>query len=215
MKKQESSSKGPIIIVAIVLLMLIGGATALFWPSSPKTAKSPHGQSFTERKNYVMSGKFQSLSMDEKKKYLKAAMKSGNHRKMFKAMRDMPKEERDKLRKNMRPIFRAMMQERVEGYFNQKTPEAKQAYLDKQIDEYMKRRQTRKEQQKELTAEEKEARKKRREEWRKRGPSLDRMKERIETSDPKERAQRTQYFMALKARMQERGVSMRGPGRRH
>lgn len=97
-----------------------------------------------------------------------------------------------------------MRMEQVDKYSKLKTQAEKTAYLDKMIDERMARREER---SKSMSAEDKEKWAAKRAARRGRGPSLSRVKNRVETGDPKEQAKMSQFHIDMRARMKERKIS--------
>jgi len=131
---------------------------------------------------------------------------------------ELTEEQRKLLRNNARAVFGAIMNQRADAYAAL-PQDQRVAYLDSMIDEIEARRK------------EHEARRAERgeEESREQPPPekegdgdkpdrkqrmMSRMKERIETTDPEERAKHMQLFKDMRARMEERGIKPlgRGPG---
>ena len=198
---------------ASLLVLMVVSAIILTGTKEPPKAEDPSKQLAVEKKNYVLSEQFAQLPMEEKKKYLQEAMKDVNPREFF----HQDEATREKMRETIQPVFEAIMQERAEQYFALKTPEEKVAYLDKMIDERAERFKKMAENMQEMTDEQRAEMRKRFEEHRRNrgsGPSLDRIKSRIESTDPKARAEMTQFHLAMRERMKQRGVPT-GPGGGH
>jgi hypothetical protein len=135
---------------------------------------------------------------------------------------ELTEEERKSMRENARTLFHAALNDRVQGYFG--TPEEdRTAYLDKLIDDMQQRR---KEMEQRRSSEgeggttpggrDRDGEGRREEDGtdrRERG--MARMKNRIETTDPEERAQFVEFMKQMRARMEERGIEAPrfGPGR--
>ena len=129
----------------------------------------------------------------------------------------LTEEQRHELEHSMREAFQAQMDSRVDEYF-QAPENEKLAILDKQIDEFQKRR-------KEMEERRNREEERRRQEgqngptsrpnrdWR-RDSTPEQRQERSESRSPDKMAQRMAYWQALQARMAARGIQTpRGPGR--
>ncbi len=190
-----------IISVALVAgLGLISGIVALTGSKTPQTAPNPKVQTAESQLQYLASKEFGKLPNSEKGKYVKSL----DRRELFKNSIKMSGEAKKQLRSNIGSVFRAMMKERVDEYSQLTTKEEKNAYLDKIID---KMAAFRKERNATMSAEDKKKWEERRAEYGNHTRSLDRIKNRIETSDPKERAERTEFFINMRNRMDERGIT--------
>ena len=124
---------------------------------------------------------------------------------------DLTEEQRETLFRNAREVREKMMKERMSRYFSAQG-EARTAILDEQIDEFLAMRKRMEEAREEGPSE--EERQRMRERWRNRSPpSREERKENFETAKAEDRSRMMGYFMAVRARMQERGMEMpRGPG---
>jgi hypothetical protein len=147
-------------------------------------------------------------------------------------------EEHERLRENVRPIARKVREEQMRKQMDEffaLPAEKRVAALDERIDQMTERmKQWRERRAAEGTT--RPARAERRPSdsgtqtssgtssssnseagggRRRRGPTPERFKRRIETTDPEDRARFMEYIKALRARMQERGIPMRGRGRGH
>jgi len=118
-------------------------------------------------------------------------------------------EERERVRETMRETFRAEQEARVKEYFALPAEE-REAYLDKLVDEMSERFQRWQDGRREEPPGGEAAN--RDGEGERRGPTLDRMRERIESSDPAERAQQAEFRRAMRARMEARGIARPWPG---
>lgn len=136
---------------------------------------------------------------------------------------DLTEAQKEQIRENAREVFEAEMQARMDEYF-QAPPEQKDQILDKHIDEFERRRQEWEKRRQEEEAQaandpaKAQEREQRREQWRERMRNMSQAerKERSESRDPNQRAQRMAYFTAMRARMEARGMQPpeRGPWRR-
>lgn len=196
-------------ILGISALLITGGVIYLCVGSGTEPP-SPEDQTPEEKVKFLASDNFSELPQEAKQKYLTEAVQEGKFREIFRSSRELPEEERKKLRENLHPVFRKMMQERINKYFTITNEDERIAYLDKLIDEHEERGKRMRERMENMSQEEREEMKKRHER-RRGGPSLDRIKNRIESHTPQERAQFTQFFMAMRARMAQRGISRHGP----
>jgi hypothetical protein len=232
-RSSDENSSGKRWVAAGVFLAFVAFAGAGIWAywgsAPPETAPNPVLQRPEDRAAYIASDRFKSLPEEEKREYFRKSMEDGGGRAVFGARESMTEEQRDKLRENTREVFESIQKERVDAFFELQTPEEKVAYLDKQIDEMEKRRQEWRERREREGGDQRPPR---REEnatpqvgqgqdsgrpegaRRERGgtPNLDRMKQRIETTDPKDRAKATEYRMLIRARMEQRGIQPRGGG---
>lgn len=122
-------------------------------------------------------------------------------------------EERQRIRQNARELFHAAMKDRVQGYF-ELPAEDRIAYLDRMIDDMQERRRQMEEPRSgpgegEPTPPGQDGKDRDRSppddaDRRKRG--MARLKERIETTDPEERAQFVEFMKQMRQRMEERGI---------
>jgi len=196
-----TSKKTIIISIAVVASIgVIAGVMAMLGSGAPQTARNPELQTTESQLKYIASKEFGTLPDNEKGKYIKSL----NRGELFKQSRQLPNEAKKQLRKNIGSVFRTMLKERMDQYAQLSTKEEKNAYLDQLID---KMGNWRKERNKTMSATDKKKQEERRAKRGKRTRSLDRIKNRIETSDPKERAQRTEFFIDMKNRMKERGIT--------
>ena len=219
----------PLVTVAVVLVVLAGVGLAAYslWPepTSPPPP-DPAGQTREESVKYMASEAFGEQDDEAKQEYVEAAREAhgdgwGPGPMMGGRDAGLSEAERQRLRENVRPAMRREMEERMDTYF-ELPPEEKAAYLDDIIDEMQDRRrefeERRRQREEQAEGEPSEAARhrpagERRAGDGRRGPSLERMKERIETTDPEQRARFVQFFIDLRERMEERGIDMRrGPG---
>ncbi len=155
-------------------------------------------------------------------------LRQGSMHDMFERMRsnDMSEEERHQLMSNMRTLMEEEQSARAREWAEADSEEKKNEILDKQLDEMLARRaEMEKEWEKRRAEREKERAEnggKDDERRRDRGPrrtvSTQERKQRLESSNPDDRARTRKFHEALRKRAEERGVSMGrgfgGPGRR-
>lgn len=190
-----------IIVISILgIIFLVGIISFLMIEDLPLEAPNPDVQSRESKSNYILSKEFATLSEKEKIKYVRAV----NPREVFRHNKDVSDKEKEELRNAIRPVFRAMMKERVDKYSQLKTKEEKIAYIDKLIDERVKRRE---DHLNSMSEKDKKNREERIASRKRRAPSLSRMKNRVETGDPKERAKMSEFFIDMRARMSARKIS--------
>jgi hypothetical protein len=215
-------------IAAVAALVILGGGVAA-WRLAPRApvVPEPEKQTPDEVVAYIASDKFARLPEPERYAYFRKIDKDSPWRIFRRAGEaDVDEETMKKLRENVRPLMHRHMKERMDEYFG-KSPEEKQAHLDAMIDRMQERRKDWEARRKEREAareanpdgaksgsegsgEQRSSGERRR----RRGFSLDRLRQRIEESDPESRAQRMQFWMDLRKRMEERGVQFgRGRGR--
>ncbi|MFQ5489658.1 MAG: hypothetical protein ACE5GE_02950 [Phycisphaerae bacterium] len=125
---------------------------------------------------------------------------------------DLSEEQRQELRKNMREVWRSAMDRRLAEYFAAADAD-RQAVLDRHIDELQERRKQWEQRRKEREQNGDNA-ESRREDFRNRVASMSQQerKERSESRNPDQTAQRMAYFSAMRNRMSERGIEMTAGG---
>lgn len=116
-------------------------------------------------------------------------------------------DERERIRETLRETFRAEQEARVKEYFAL-PPEERDAYLDQVVDEMAERFRNWQQERRDGPPGGEEANR----DGERRGPTLDRMKERIESSDPAERAQQAEFRRVMREKMAARGMARPGPG---
>jgi hypothetical protein len=198
-----------------------GGATVTVRPPVINTTE-PAETSPLAVARYIASDEFATRPAAEKVAFLEKAHKLRNSSRPGRGLRDpigqLSEEERDRLHRNVRPVMKQMMMKRVTEFHALETDAERTAYIDRLIDERMARRKAH-----EAARKDREAARKpdggsgdtvAGSRPRRRGPDAARMKKRIETSTPEERAQVQEFFKAVMKRMVERKISppRRGPG---
>ena len=187
------SGKTKVVWSVCVTLSLGVVGVSLFWFARSSTnlkARDPEIQTAKSQFAYLTSKDFGNLPESEKIKYVKKA----TPRKLFGTQKKLSDDDKSKLFDAVRPVFRAMRKKQVNKYLKLKTQAEQQAYLDEMIDERVERWKSRES----ITGVKKRK-------WKK--PTLTRIKERIETTDPKERAKWMEFRMAMRQRMKERDIT--------
>ena len=175
----------------ILIPILLVGVITIFWlnkSNSTLKAINPESQTKSDQFTYLTSDEFQKLPESEKIQYIKKI----KPKKMLASQENLSPKQKEQLLNTLRPVFRKMRKKQIKKYFQLKTSSEKEAFLDKRIDEKVDFWKTR-------AALEKDGKS----DWRK----LSRIKERIETSDPKERAQWMEFRMAMSQRMKDRNIT--------
>jgi len=214
--------------LAVVLVVGLGFAAYSGWwrggsaaPASP--APDPATQKREEAAKYMASESFAKLDDGAKQEYFDGLRKaSDGSRGLGLRGRDvgLSKAERERLRENVGPLRRRAMEKEMNTYF-ELPAEKKVAYLDEMLDRMQAGRAERearrkREQADRLSAESSSSSRPKAEErprqGRRRGPTLERMRNRIENTSAEERAKRAEFRKALRERAKERGVELgRGP----
>ena len=175
-----------IVLAGCVLVISVAGLAYVVWPSSPP---DPATQSPEETASYVASKQFAKLDDAEKQDYLSQIQ---GRRELFRAAQDLSEEDRQKLRENVRPLFRRAMEDRVDEYF-ELSPEEQTVFLDGMIDQMETMRQGRPDR----PAGERQRRP---------GFTPDRMKNMLENTPPESRAKFVEFMDAVRKRRKERGL---------
>jgi hypothetical protein len=182
-------------IVGIAALLLVAAsATAgwLFWPHRP----DPRTASPAELAKFIASDDFGKLPAEQQQGYFdQAAVRLPRQGRTIQGAEGLSPQEREALSAR---LGEQRMKSRMAEYFKL-PPEERTAYLDKQIDDMQARRDEMQARQDFPTSQPGGG-----------GSSMDRRRERFENTDPLFRAERTQYFQDLRARMQQRGITFGG-----
>ncbi|MFP4053694.1 MAG: hypothetical protein ACLFV7_07520 [Phycisphaerae bacterium] len=165
----------------------------------------------------LASKEFGSMSLSDRAAYLKRIeQETGQNPRRLLRRAELSEEQRSRLRENLAPLGRQRMQERMQKYFDLPAQQ-RTAYLDKMIDEFQERRtewEKRRAQRQANPPKEGDNGQQTRRGREGRGHfTAGRLRQRIETSDPLERARHVEFISALRKRMQERGIRP-GRGRR-
>lgn len=134
-KRQPSPSRKKVMLwicssIFTVALMSAGIYYAFFKPSlrdAPPVKSEPQ-----KIAGYLASGKFKELPLEDKISYVKQ-LETDQPRAVWRA--DIPKDDRDKLRENLRPVMQEVMKERLDNFFR-KSPEEQQQELAKMAEEW-------------------------------------------------------------------------------
>ncbi|MDT8391051.1 MAG: hypothetical protein RRC34_11140 [Lentisphaeria bacterium] len=222
------------LILGTGLAIALAVAGAVTWwllnDTPPPAEKITDGKQAME---VLKTADFSKLSTDEKLAYAEKMRelhpRGGRPRGGGENREELSDEEKQRLRTNSREIFSAMHKKRMDDYFA--LPKEDQvAYLDKMIDEMAARgaewQKARAEREKQRAEDMKDTPsaspvedKPPREKPRERSPeerkerSMAHMKERIETTDPEERAKRIEFMKAMRERMEARKIEMPRWGR--
>jgi len=200
----------------LVAVAAVAGATYALWPegeSAPADEPEPPApaeQTLDDALGYLASPAFAKQSEAEKLAYVKKMVRH------FEDPENLPEElpvltdeQREQLRKNAGPVFRKMMHTEVQKYFDL-PPEDRTAHLDTLIDRmqgWRKAMQT--------LRRKAEARADSTGAPRPPHPGRDftpeRVKEFIEKTSPRERAQFVEFMMAVHKRARERKIDLRPP----
>jgi len=214
-------------IGAVTLAVLAAGGGGLgWWMSRPEIPTTPQSDDPRQLVAAMASEDFAKLSDSQKQAYFQRLTADGSPREAFRASRELDETQRRQLRQNIRPLMRQEFDRRVDEYFA--LPEEQKAgYLDEQIDQMLAMRK-----QFEARHAQRAATRPARTQpttqsadgsgdsepcrsgsGRRGGFTPDRLKNRIEHSDPERRAKMMAYMKAMRERMAERGIEMHGPGR--
>jgi|GEM_PF-1941854 len=209
--------------VILASIAAVAGAVVLgvaYWPEGPIKAgpvPEPIAQTREDVVQYMASKQFAALPVDQRQDYMQRARQAHpdlrGRRGGGAGDVELTEEQRDQLRSNMRSVMEDRMRQREEEYLKL-PPEDRTAYLDKIIDEMQQRmaeRTTRPRRDADTPRDPNAPPDANRPAGRGRGFTPQRMRERIETADPAQRAVRAEFRKALQKRMEERGVSF-GPG---
>jgi hypothetical protein len=203
----------------VIALAVAGVAAGILWPAGPaEPAGNPGAGKLAppdpvtaeplDVARYFASDNFAALPEASKREYFGAAVKEYEVRTdWIRRMFELTKQQRDRLRKNMRPLFRDLMKERI-GTYNTLPDEKKGPYLDRMIDQGLALRKA----MKEYRAELKKAGKK----WPGGGEPRGeftpaRLKKRMEETSPEERARMTEFMKDVMARMIARKLTFWPP----
>ena len=185
--------------------MVILGAAALaaykYWPVRPP---DPAKASPEEIAKFMASDAFAKLPLEEKQKYMQRPRQGGRE-----AYEKLSDDERAKLRQNMGQVFEQGMQKQMDEYFA--LPEDQRvAQLDRMIDA-MQAGMNRPRDPNRMGARPRDPNRmrdaNRPRDPNRRGWGPNGMMARLETTDPKVKAQRAEFWKAFSKRMEERGIT--------
>jgi len=219
-----------------VVAVVAGAAAAAYlaWPEKkPEAPALPAGdnpeQMAEQAIAYMVSDDFATLDEAQREAYVERVAEQFAERDVRPFFRrgrradsekEPSEEERERHRQVMRPLMQKVVEKQMDKYFELPEKE-KVVYLDRQIDRMLAGRQQRETRRQEREAAEKNSPKpdsqasSRADRGPRRGRRFtpERLKERIETGDPEDRARRVEYRRALRERMETRGITF-GRGRR-
>lgn len=197
-----------------LLLLLIFSLCLMFSGAAPPP--EPSAANYEEVMEFIQSGDFGDLPERERIDYVKSMMDSGVMPPRPRRMAMSGKAEKNAAGADdgtpdsakpppndaLRDTMRAMMKERINGYFDT-PPKERSAYLDKLIDE---RRRHHEAMVKNMSEEERKEMIENggRPPWRRRRPSAKMIKNMIESHSPQERAKFSEFRRAMRARRRAR-----------
>ncbi len=206
------------IVMTAATAAILGGAGALIaWgPWAAPAAPDPNEQSPQEIVEYMASREFGRLPAEARSQYMQQARdvrrRQGDPGRAHRA--ELSDSQRRQLRENMRSTMRAHMEQRLDEYFGL-PPEERTAYLDRMIDRMQQHRERpdrpRPDADRSGRSEGGDGD---RRQGRRRGPTPERLKRRLEHSTPEMRAKFVEFRKALRKRMEERGIEPGGRGPR-
>lgn len=220
-KSSPPSSKKKIIIgvsVLVVALAAAGTGSFLYFHESVPVLPDINKTDSKDIATFLASKDFAKVPVDKKLEYMDSlrAKNEKEGKNPFDSFRELPKEQRDKIMGNMRPVFEERMKQEAKKYCSLKTQAEKDAYLDERIDRMEKMRKDREERRKNENASsgqnassnqnqgQNQGQGQNQNQRQGRGFSTDRMKGMIENSDPETRAVMAQMRLDMRARMEQR-----------
>ena len=194
-------------IAAVAVLVASTASFASYKYFQTPGLPDPGKQKTEDIAKLMASDKFSKLPGSVKDKYLENLVTQDKTREIFYSAKSMSDDERKNLRDNMRPMFEIAMNKKAKEYFDL-PPEKREAFLDGELDKMAERFANRPNNQNAAVGGQ----------GRgapggagaqgnaggRRGPSAKEIKQRIETTNPLDRAKAIQYRMALRARAQQR-----------
>lgn len=205
------------VVLSACGVVLIAGAIAaacVFWPEKRPEPPALEQQKTTEITKYLASEEFEKLEPEQKQAYFAGAVERFESESTWRPPREeLSDEERKRLRKNAGPLFRKVMERRIEKYFEM-PKEERTVYLDEMIDRFEEMRKARevRRAEREAAGETSSAPRER-----PRGPhrrfTPERLRDMIEKTPPETQARFIQFMMDMRARREERGMpASRGLG---
>jgi len=198
------------IIMALAGVVVAAGVCVTIWYCcrSPRSLPQPDVAAAPpeEVAKYMASEEFGKLSEAERRDYiekLRDAREPQEQRRLMRSGAELSDEERRQLRANVAPVFQKMMEDRIDRYFALPASQ-QQAYLDEMIDQmqqFVAQRPAARPTPREASGSSSEPAG-----GRGRGFTPERLKQRIETTDPAKRAKFVEFFKAFRRRMEERGI---------
>ncbi len=213
-----------------LVLLTAGVVVVSVWAAGPSVEPLPdkpaNELAEAELARVFASPKWSAMSKEQKQPYLdrfrQIRQEAGGGR-PFQSL-ELSEQQRDAIRRNLGEDRRWEFQARIDAFF-ELAPDQRDAYLDQLIDERMNRPRPERPrpERTERTPPERDSSREApgsdgdgegpRRGGRGRGFSPERMKQRIEGTDPEQRAKFQEFFKALRKRMEERGIEgpRRGP----
>ena len=206
---------GVLAVVAVVIAIVVG----IMHTAGSDRVPDPARQTPEERIAYMATEDFGDLPVQKRGEYIEQIRDLEGDGALWRGARraeGLSEDEQHRLRKNVGPIMRERFTDMVNDYFE--LPRAERtAYLDTFIDRMTERRVRRNEKRQEEadSAVPGDADSRRRgEDGRRRGPpSIARVRDRLEGVSAEERARHMEFMIALRQRMEERGIDPPRPGR--
>lgn len=206
-----------------LLLAAAALGAVVLWGSTPE----PQSDKPEDLVAFIATEDFARLPENKQQQYLTKLRESdGDRREAFRTVRDLPEEQRRQFHQNMRQQFQQRMEQHIDEYFAL-PPEQRQAKLDETIDHMLARRKefearraqrrqqasTRPRSEGNNTSSRDGNADRRQRSGRRRGDPAERLKRRIEHSNPERRAKFVEYMKQMRKRMEERGIEppRRGP----
>jgi arsenate reductase-like glutaredoxin family protein len=201
-------------VITAVALIFTGTASFACYKyfQSPKLP-DPGKQKTEEISKLMASDKFTQLPEGLKNKYLENLANQDKAREIFYSARNMTEEEKKNVRENMRGMFEMAMNKKAKEYFAL-PKEKREAFLDSELDKMAERFANRPNNPGNRNAAVAQggqgggapggAAAQGNPGGRRQGPTAKAVKQRIETTDPADRAKAAQYRKEMRARAQQR-----------
>ncbi len=188
-------------VAGIVTACLVLAGALYLWlkPGEAPDQKVISEMSREAKTRYLASDDFGKLDDNKKSQVVKELGKGANRREMFRSAQNLSDEDRRKMRDNMKPVMKKMMQEHLDRFFKM-TKEERAAEIDKMIDRMEQGRKMR------------EAAGGNNQGGGRRGGPGGRNLEAgmsmiLEESDSDTRAKMTEFFKQIRARRKQRGMN--------
>ncbi len=198
--------------VGILCLAVAVGLTALLWPESqPAKAPDIQKQSANETALFVASEEFNKLDIQTRQDYMeKVLADTSQHADLWAARKLMNEKQRKQIGENMKPVFRKMIETRIDHYFTLPADQ-REPYLDELIDQALALRDNFKKITKNDPPDENDKRheKNRHAKGRRGGPPIGNDKgfqKFIASTTPQERSKMMRFGFAAIKRLKERGL---------
>lgn len=199
MKKLSPKNKKTIVSISIVLCLAVICVGVIYAVMPSRQTQLPEQLTPGETANFIASPEFAAMPMDKRLAYMENLRKSGNNVNPRQMFSNLPKDDRQKVRENMRPVMHEMMKQRVDKYFSLKTKEERDKFLDEEAERMKKMREERNANRDQNSGADQNSGQNQNPQRQR--PSKEEIKKRIENSSPEERAKTTQYMRDMRARM--------------